>query len=287
MAFGYASNSGIDIDDIITTIITELVSNGNWTELDDGYDVVQDPDGTFDMYLSLEADNYRYIQVQIGENGTWDTEGHSMGDPKIEFGIIIKDHADGATATDEGIVKIGYDDDYCFFITDYTSIDSDHQRCFSYAGLGYPYKSSDECLVGGSTFFDGTPSPTNTASVALTICMMRDISDQTNKPIYYMGGISAAFSSSSGSPRGLMYSAKSDYRYLTPILLTSAASYPTNGENAGIRARLQDVYMGFYDDSYSHGTTLTASDDKEYELFIQDDTINKNNLPIKMWFRTA
>jgi hypothetical protein len=288
MAFGYASNGNIDIDDIITTILDELKDNGNWTATDAGYNVVTDPDGNFDMYLALESTNKRYIQVEVGEAGTWNTSTHSMDTPKIEFGVIIKDHADAATGTDKGTVKIGYNDDFCFFITDYTAVDSDHQRCFSYVGLAHAYDGDDEVLIGGSTFNDGTPSPTNTAGTANTICVMRDISNVTNKPIYYIAAISTNLTSNNNSPRGLTYAAVQDYRYLTPVFLCSvSASYPAGGEAAGLRARLQDVYVAFSDDGYAHGTSLVASDNKEFELFLQDDSFTNNNLPCSLWFRTA
>jgi len=286
MSWRYNSDDSKSIDDLVSWIITELKDTGGWTEVDSGYDVLQNPDGDFDVYFSLEASDKRYIQVEIGEAGTWNTSTHSMDTPKISFGIVLYDGA-SATGSDTGLVKMGYDDDYCYIMTDYKSAGANYRRCFAYIGLAHAYASGDTCLVGGSTLFRGsTTAPTNDATGAMTIKMMKDVSGSATKPTYTPATVCVA--TSGNTPRGQLNAAKQGYRYFIPIWLRSNSSYPSGGENAGIRARLNEVYAAFNEDSEAHGETIKLSNStKEYMYFIQADTTSYTHLFGRLLFRVV
>ena len=286
MSWRYATDTK-SIDNLVGYIFDELKNNGGWSEIDAGYKVLRNPDGDFEVFFDLEATNKRYIQIEIGENGAWDTGSHSMGTPKISFGIVLYDGASAAGAS-EGTVKLSYDDGYCVLVTDYKSAGANYRRCLAYIGLAHNYKAGDTCLIGGSTLFrGGTTIPTNDSTIALACIMMHDLSGVANKPSYQSYSVGSG-SWTANAPRGRIHAAKQDYRLMFPVWLGSTSGYPSGGENAGIRARLETVYCGCYDDAETHGQTIIISGTTiEYSYFIQADVTSYSHFPTHLLFRVA
>jgi len=287
MSFRYHAASGVAIDSLADAIMDELINNGGWTNTDDGY-CVTDPNDKFDLAITIEATNKRYIQFEIADQGTFNTGTHSMDTPKISWGHIFVNAA-SANGTDECNLIMSYDNEYVIIMTDFTGVGANYRRCLTYGGLLYPLESTDECITGGATLNnEATPNPTNDEVTAGEIMLLHDISHAANKPSYVTCGLMPFDGNGSinRQPKIQIQSAVVNKRYLINCYVASNTAMPVaNGEDAGLRANFRGMIMGGAYDSMTHGQVLEAADGKKYYYFEQDTTWNYTNMPTVLLVR--
>jgi hypothetical protein len=287
MAFHHYRNISIQISDVISTIIAQLVANG-WSQPDPGYDVVQNPGADFDIHFYLGANN-RWVDVEIGY---WNAVSHAMDAGYIKTAFIFHDNSSGyPTGTELGELRLSYDDDHVKICTDWKSINGGSYRLgWGYLGLMISLKTGDEMIGGGFTHVRGSyATPTYDTVCTCGMRLMKNISGALTKPGYScMAMVMAAQTGlANAGHRGQIYSATFDKRLIIPIYLASLTGIMTGGENAGIRGRLIDVCYGYNDDVESAGTTLESEDGKEYVYFIAADTVSYAQVYARAWIRIA
>jgi hypothetical protein len=289
MAFHHLTSADVDIDDIISTIMTELETNGGWTELDAGYNVMRNPDATFDIFWTLEADDKRFITVDIG---TWDTGAHAMDGAYIRTAHVLYDHAAASPAAGNCNIDLSYDDDYLITTLDMSAVGADYRKSLVWSGLADPIDSgtTDSCLVASSTLPRGAttnPAGVDTTTQYYFLCL-KNISGVATKPKYAVWGQMNPLTMSNGAPRGTTLSNMPDYRYLRQVMGYSDAGAVTGGEDAGVRFKFQSLYIGYADDAETHGQTILAADAKEYQYFIQPAAQVSYCAPLShLWYRVV
>lgn len=288
MSFRWKSFADVAIDDLIDTILDELMANG-YIEIDPGYKVVKNPNGNFVFGLSLEATNKRYLQCRVGEIGMYDTGTHAWNNDEHQYGHLLADMASSfPTGTEEGVVKMSYDENGVIIITDYTSAGGDYRRCCSFGGLADPLSLSDVCLTFGSSLFRGTNAvPNNTVTTSPRTKIMRTISGGMPGNMYFATFLipDGANGMSNGAPRMLLLSATVDKRLLPYIYLSAENTY--GYENAGIRCTIPSMFVGGSKDAEPYGAIIRTTDGKEYFYFIQDTTYTYCHFATRLLVRCA
>jgi len=277
----WKETSNVSVDTLIATIQTEMISTGGWSCPDAGYAVIRNPTSKFDIFMFLDAlGTKRWIQFQVG---TWDTAGHTMPNPKLNTGHLIRNSASSVAGDELGDFKLSYDDTYVVIFTDYRSVG--YNAALNFTGLLEPFNEDDECLICADTTYRGTPLPTNDNNNSFQFTMLKDLSGTPNKPGYGLCYIAQSITLSSGVPRGLTYSAKPDKRFMCP-LWASSSPVIAGSENAGIRARFPDVLMmGYLEDIESHGTTVTDGV-RTWMRINADVSTQYYHLSVRNWVRT-
>ena len=288
MSFHWYEKTGVRIDTFQNELMTYLKTYGGWLDVDPGYPVVSDPNSKFDVYIHLEPTNERYLQIEIGEHGVWNTSSHSMGTPKIESALVTANIA-GAVGLEEGISRMAYDDYSATIITDFRENGANYRRGVIHFGLLNSLKSDDYCIFAGSTMFNDTQvSPNNSNTNDFQVTCLYDLAGNKTKPNYCVVFASigeAGADSTNFAPDYQILSAWVDKRYLIPIYLCSHSNRPTGGENAGFRGSLRNIFTGGDRDTETYGQILKAVDAKEYFYFIQVDTINQTNFGAHLLIR--
>lgn len=270
MSFHWREHSNITIDNLITTILTQLIADG-WTATDPGYDIVTSADGKVDLGIDLEDPDKRFLHFIVGEHGAWNTSTHAWVFPYFEYGHLLADMDDGfPVGTELGIVKLSFDESYAWIITDYSNNGVAYRRCCSFGGLAETVDTSDEALTFGSSLLMGTNAiPENTLMTAHHTQIFRNISGNFGGYEYAITFVMPDVVTGllDGAPRLILLSATVDKRYLPYIYLSSNAEI---GEAAGIRALIPSVFVGGAYDSEPHGAIIRATDGKEYFYFQQN-----------------
>lgn len=283
MSFRWKEYDSVAIDDLVDTIIDDLVNNGGWTKPDSGYDVVRNPTSEFDVYIELDGVNKTFLQFEVGE---WNTGSHSM-DVAISFGQVLFDYnASYPVGTEIGLLKMSYDDTHVWIWTNYKGNGTYYRRVLSYSGKAKPYAAGDLVITGGSTMLMGSYSvPVNDSQNGM-IRVLHDISHVATKPVYQVGTIAPVAGFTQQSPRLRIHAPLIDKRYFFLIFLMSDSASPVGGEDAGVRARLYDGYCGGYYDASAHSQTVEAPDGKEYMVFEQVDLQSRNNIFMRILVRS-
>ena len=285
MSFYYKNMGEVEIDDVITDLISYLVLGG-WSEPDSGYDVVLDPNGEFYVNMDLEATNKRYLQFEIGHD--YNTGTHVMTAPFISIGFVMADTSTGhPTGTEKGAVEMNCDDYHFCLWGDWTTNGANYRKNFIYLGYAKAKDSADSVLLGGAHLFRGTnATPTNDATVVSTLKVLKDVNGVSNKPTYscYVLQQMAASAKSQEAPRGQIHSVVANRRYIPEIHIGSNTSI-SGGEASGLRATLYDLYHGFYDDAESHGNTGQGTDLKEFKYWKHATDFSYCNIPTQVMVR--
>lgn len=293
MSFRHKNWGGaVQIQNIISNIKTELTVTGNWSDIDTVEDVVRDINDTMDVRLEMSTSpNYSFLQITVGRYDDWNSTTHAWKGAaiKFQFGHVICDDAGGGNASDAGTLRMSYDDDHLILFTDYEALGANYRRGLVYCGLAYPYTSGDICLTGGSTIFTGiNVTPTNDVSTIAQIPLMYDYTGSATKPTYgTMSLHPLGIADINAMPRSQIQALKQGLRYAIPIILNST-NVVAGGDNAGIRCRFNNMYIGMENDDISHGQTLRAYDtNEEYLYFYQSDILNKTHIANAILWRVA
>lgn len=284
--------SSIDIADVVTNIATEISTYGNWSEIDSGtgWTVLRDSDDTMEIEIKkVSAPGSWHLEIEVGRYNDWDTVGHVwQGTAVTVTSSAVFDNGD-APGAQTGALELSYDNDHFILFYDYRANGANWRRGIVYAGAALPYTSGDICLTVGCTIFDDSAcSTTNDVTAPATMPLIYDVSGSATAPPYAVISMNPlGYSPSNYQPRCTIKATKQGFRYVIPICLGSSSSVPTSGENAGIRCRLQNLYLGMQYDDVSHGETLQANDNKVYEYFEQVDTVNKTHICGKILWRIA
>jgi len=296
MAFHWYKNDTIAVDDLISTILTQLKDIGGWIETDAGYNVVTDPNSKFDVFFYLEVNGTpekRFIQMQVGNAGQWNTGTHVMDAPKHTFSMIMRDSGTTVAGTETGVLILSYDDDHIICIIDYSGQGAGWNRVFGYLGLCTAFGPSDECLIGAATSNQGAstiPAGNDITTEKQIIYIMNDVSGSATKKKYNIGTI-MAFTNGITTyciPSQSISSAVVDKKYLIPIYLMSNSALPAGGEDAGIRCSLTDTMCGGIYDGIANGQILTADDGKTWWYYIAITTQTAyQSLPYRVLIRKS
>lgn len=281
--------SAIALGDIVSSIATELIGPGSWSEIDSSstWTVLRDTNNTMDIEIVFfAAPGSWHMEFTVGRYDDWNTIAHAWKGTAITFtcsAVVVNT----APSNEIGNLEASYDDDHFVIFYDYRGNGANFRRGIVYCGLALPYTSGDVCLTCGSTMFnDSGASPTNTVTAPSTMPLIYDISGTPTKPNYAVIGFSPlGYTPSNYQPRCTIKATKQNYRLILPILLGSTSTIPTGGENAGIRCRLQNLYLGMQYDDVAYGETLRATDNKIYEYFEQADVLTYSHITTRLLWR--
>lgn len=278
MNFHYNKIEDVAIDDIVSIIMTELLNNGSWNEIDPGYNVLSNPDNEYDISFTLDPTNKQYIEIRIGEHGAWNTTSHGWTGTNIVMPIVFGNKSSPAAGTEEGIIYLSYDESHIIFALDYTA-NANFWRSVIYCGYTTPMKMGDECLtlIPSSQRNSYINPPNKDEESKGLVRILHDISGITNKPRYATAtlcSLVSGFTSDHAIENFQIYSTKKDVRYRVPIYLMSHSNLGGTAENAGVRCELKNIGARGDEDTETHGQIIKMINGDEY--FVWTSNIDNN-----------